>query len=196
MSNERIPAPLLALREHLASVPPGKVKDPASLIAVLEGAWGYLDGTGAQATHARKLDRIEDPEWDPPQLTFTLERHGRTLGGSTRADLHVWTVDVAEATATCEQGGYRQLYPQSPRLNVRPLADEVAGVIAEGAEHEWIEWLGADHFRVRISKVIPDIASKQAVQARRNRFRAALEPKLKEMGWQGGYNEYTRRTGV
>jgi hypothetical protein len=73
---------------------------------------------------AEKLyGRMESVLWEPPLLTFVIERHGSTIRGSTRAELQHWTVDVNQGTATLALGGHRQLYPAQPRLNIQPLVD-------------------------------------------------------------------------
>ena len=54
----------------------------------LVDAWPNLPGSDDQSTFAEKLWRTEKLEWRPPMITFRLERHGGTVNGSTRADLH------------------------------------------------------------------------------------------------------------
>ena len=53
---------------------------------------------------ASKLGRMEKVEWQPPYLTFSIERHGATVKGSTRAELQNWQVDTS----------HRSLNPNEP----------------------------------------------------------------------------------
>ncbi len=59
--------------------------------------------------HAGKLGRMEDVRWEPPVLSFRIERHGAMGVGSTRAELQNWRVDFDLKPAQCEcSRGYRQ----------------------------------------------------------------------------------------
>lgn len=178
-------ASVQALRDYLSGLADGPINTTsAPLVSLLVEAWADLQGSDAESTSESKLDRLEKPAWSPPRLTFLLERHGGTVNGSTRADLHEWTVDIEAATASCQTGKWLQLVPSSPRLNVAPLVDEVLLAVRDGAEHEYVEWKGPDRFVVRIGKVIPDAGFNQTITARRRRFRKSLEPQLLELGWQ------------
>ena len=76
-----------------------------------------------EAMEPYKLNRMEKAEWQPPILSFVVERHGGTALGSTRADLQHWTVNVETKEANCHIAGHRQLEPMQPRMDVKPLAD-------------------------------------------------------------------------
>jgi hypothetical protein len=117
------------LRQRLANLPAGVVEDLLEIERLLARCWHELDGgeTGAMAGY-KLLDRMKDVTWNPPELTFTIERHGATALGSTRAELHRWTVDVQKETATCMLVGRRQLKPMQPRLDVRPLPQGFCGL--------------------------------------------------------------------
>jgi hypothetical protein len=41
-----------------------------------------------------KLSRMKDATWNPPILEFTIERHGGTALGSTRASLQRWEINM------------------------------------------------------------------------------------------------------
>ncbi|SRR5579875_1064949 len=86
-----------SFRESLRAVPAGPVTDSelsAELITRLTSCWGSLDGSNAENMQASKLDRAEQIMWEPPLLSFCIERHGGTTKGSVYADLHVWTIDL------------------------------------------------------------------------------------------------------
>jgi hypothetical protein len=174
-----------ALRAYLESKTAGALEPTNDLVRLMQNAWSHLRGSDDQATDYRKLDRMEQIVWKPPQLFFVLERHGRTVNQSSRADLHQWTVDIDLETASCNPNwSYRQLYPSAPRLNVNPLVAEAVRLVDEQVEHEWIVWENPDRFYLRIGQIIPEDAPQLTVHNRRKRFRTLLQPLLEERGWQ------------
>jgi hypothetical protein len=73
-----------ALRRFLATAGPGPIEDAAALIALLAAVWPSLAGADDEAMASWKLGRMEGPEWRPPLLTFSIERHGAVVLGGTR----------------------------------------------------------------------------------------------------------------
>lgn len=178
---------LAELREYLARVSPGRVgDDDGELESLLCACWRQLEGGGAEGTTAEKLvGRVEDLEWDPPLLRFRIERHGRTVRGSSRADVHAWSVDVDAGTASCASGGWRQLKPAAARLDVVPLAREVAELVSRGAEDELLPWRGPDDVEVRVGLLVPtESVAKKAVEGRRKRLKLALDEALRPDRWR------------
>ncbi len=167
-----------ALREFLRVLPVGPVADDA-LVGVLADAWDLLDRDDTRMEWF-KLGRLEAPSWDGSVLRFVAERHGWTTLGSTRAELQHWEVDPAAGTAQVVRSTHRQLYAMAPRLDVRPLADEVAALILDGIDDARLKW-SADRsvVTVRIGTIIPaESAAQQTVSGRRRRFKAALDERL------------------
>ena len=174
------------LRVYLRDTPPGPVEDVVGLYDVLVPAWEDIAGSSDTSMAYTKLDRIEEPQWNPPLLTFRMERHGGMVGGgSSRAEIQEWTVDVDKAEADVETRGYRQLLPMQPRLDVEPLAVEIVSLIEGGVDDERLKW-SADRSRVTvvIGQVIPDSGPKQTVTARRKRFKKMLSEALVAGGWR------------
>ena len=71
--------PLRSLLEELRNAPQGAIEGHAKykVIHLLANCWHELEGAGETAMQARKkLDRAEDVSWNPPVLSFTIERHG------------------------------------------------------------------------------------------------------------------------
>jgi hypothetical protein len=71
--------PLDQLRLHLRDLAPGSVKDTSTLSDVLESAWGALkagDTSGLGMEASKLFGRMENVEWNPPVLTFRIERVG------------------------------------------------------------------------------------------------------------------------
>jgi len=172
------------LRQRLRTLTPGPVDDDFDTL--LAGAWDQFEGAGEQGTTGAKLrGRMENVRWDPPVLTFEIERHGATVMGSTRGAVHRWTVNIESGLAECdERHSYRQLVDRASPLRVKPLVDEIAEVIGKGKGDERLKW-SPDRRSVRV--LVADFIDgwfKQTREGRRRRFRDALEGRLTQDGWQ------------
>lgn len=180
-----------ALQDFLTGCGPGPVED-MTLVEYLASAWPYLEGSDAEGMRIAKLGRLEDPAWEPPRLTFVIERHGAMPFGSTRATRQVWTIHLEAATAAVEERGYRQVIPRAPALKVEPIVAELVRLVAAGTDDAQLRW-SADRAGVRIlaGKVIPDDGFKETVQGRRRRLRSRLEPALVAAGWRPGAAPWT-----
>jgi hypothetical protein len=89
-----------ALRDFLEVLPAGPVENSTLLENLLADAWQGLSGGREAGMEGYKiLHRAESMCWNPPCLTFTIERHGGTVMGSTRAGLQDWSVNVSARTA-------------------------------------------------------------------------------------------------
>ncbi len=179
--------PLEELREFLSGQQPGKLEKQNldTLIKLLRVVWQELDGSDITNMSAEKLDRMENPSWRPPLLTFDIERHGATVLGSSRASLYSWSVNVDTATASILQERVRQLYPMSKRLNVVPIAAELARIILSGAESPLVKRYPDGSVAVNMQACVPT-TYEQTTIARRKRLRKALQELLAPHGWQIG----------
>jgi hypothetical protein len=185
VTDEPFPAVLSELRGYLVALPSGPVEDLDTLKTVLAHAWDSLDGSQEQAMESRKLERVEKPRWNPPLLSFDIERHGGTAMGSTRGTIQQWEVNVDTGSASWTNATHRQLEPMAPRLNVGPLVAEVANLIVTGADDPRLRWApNGQLVTIIIGAVIPDGGPMQTVRGRRQRFREALVAKLAPMGWR------------
>ena len=183
------------LREFLAEAPDGELHDAAEALHLLEAAWRDLvfQGSSEEKMSAWKLHRAESLTWRRPCLSFRIERHGGTVLGSTRAELHEWTIDVDAGTRTCStRAGRRQLRPMQSRLKVEPIAVEIAALIASGAQDPRLQWSNEGRrVKVLIGDVIPGVGPKMTTAGRRKRFRAALHSRLAATEFkQAGVNAY------
>ncbi len=171
------------LRSHLAKLPPGAVLDVKGVADLLSDSWASLNGGDATNMRADKLRRIEQPEWQPPILEFTIERHGQTVNGSSRATAYRWRVNVQEGTAEIAGEKRRQLYATDARLDVKPIAEAVADAIINGRNDARFS-IGKDGTaRLMIAEIIP-ATNKQTTSARRSRFRKHLGEILAPHGWK------------
>lgn len=170
--------------DYLDDLPDGRVDNASELDSLLGRYWNQLDGSKANGMEAGKLHgRMENVVWRRPLLTFTVERHGGTVFGSTRAELQNWTIDLSTGRASCAQGGHRQLHPMRPRLDVTPLVEQVAGLIVARTEDERLKWHENGRVKVLVGKAIENNAAKKTVAHRRKRFRDALRERLRLEGW-------------
>ena len=161
------------LLQYLSSIPAGPISDTAKLEPLLVDCWDEFAGSEAEAMTCFKLrGRMEDVEWNPPVLNFVIERHGGTVMGSTRADLQLWSLDVEAKTASWWHRGRRQVHPMAARLDVRPMAEEIARLVIDRQEDERLKWYEDGRVRVQIGKILPQgSAYKQTLEGRRRRFR-------------------------
>ena len=181
------------LLQLLSSLRPGSVTDTDALEGPLAASWHEFAGGDEQGMEGYKLrGRTWDVDWNPPVLTFGIDRHGGTVQGSSRAERHRWIVDIFARTATCEKIGFRQLRPMAARLDVRPLAEEVSKLILEHQEDDCLIWNEDRSVRVQIGKIIPaNSAVQRTLEGRRRRFHKAVRDLLTRDGWQHvGRNVY------
>ncbi len=173
------------LLTYLNQLPQGPIAQDHErrVIDLLTNCWEGISGSSDQSTTADKLYRAEELSWSSPVLSFKMERHGRTVNGSSRAELHHWAVNFVAATAAIVRRGHRQLEPMSERLNTKVLAQQVADAIVLGDATDDLNWYDDRAYAVvAIGKVIP-MTYQQTTTARRKRFRADLEQIMKVRGW-------------
>lgn len=172
------------LRAHLASIQPGKMTEKSDLEALLAACWDEFTGDHGGMEGYKLMGRMEDVTWEPPVLSFAVERHGRTVAGSSRADLDGWTVNVETKTVLCEPLGHRQVRPMQARLKVEPLVEEIVRLILTKQKDQRLQWHDDGSVKVLVGKIIPaDSVVKQTLAGRRKRFRVKLTERLAAEGW-------------
>jgi hypothetical protein len=175
---------LLGFQEFMRGVPPGEVRDPHELAERLAACWDGLSGGAEESMGGGKLiGRMEDVTWAPPILSFSIERHGGTVLGSTRAEVHRWSVNVDQATAALGTVRRRQVYKMSRPVAVLPIAQEIAELILGGQDDPRLKWT-EDRQRVRVylSRALPPSRYKQTAQGRTRTLRRDLKELLKDTG--------------
>ena len=178
------------LMAFLRQLPPGAVPEDRrpGLERHLASAWDSFSGTDYGGMEPYKLhDRMERAKWNPPVLTFSIERHRPTVHGSSRAPLQRWRLNIAERTASCGDYGFRQLRPLSPSLNVGLIAEGIVNAVLGHEEHPHLDWLKNGGVRVRTTELLggPSIP-KQTMEGCRKRFGPALARLLAPHGWARG----------
>lgn len=176
------------LREHLFALRSGAIaeEEVRRLERLLVPCWWDFRNARAEGMQGHKLlNRMEDARWDPPVLSFAIERHGGTAQGSTRAELHQWSLDIDKRTAECVRGKYRQVDPRAAPVKVEPIARELADTINARRSDPRLKWKNETEVRVVMRAIFPsDQGFRQTVTGRRKRLHAALEPLLAGLGWR------------
>ena len=187
--NESKPESSLKMKqliEYLESLKAGKISNTAQLEALLSVCWHEFKNSDEESMEGYKLHkRMKEVTWEPPILTFVLERHGATVCGSSRAGLHTWVVDFATCTAGCSTGRFKQLTPMKPKLNTKKLAEDIVQLILNHEADERLKWNDDGSVRVLTGNIIPSgSAIKQTLEGRRKRFHDDLTNALQSVGWQ------------
>jgi len=189
--------PIDDLEEYLRSTAPGALTGSGELERLLAQRWDDLRGASDGGMIGRKLlGRMERVQWNPPVLSFTIERHGATVLWSTRAELQRWEVDLETRTATQTETGQRQMRPMAARLDVKPLVSALVPAILGHEENELLKWYPDGSVRVLIGKVLPaDSAVPRTLSDRRKRFRQTLSERLAPLGWHESRPNFYMPTG-
>ena len=180
-----------ALLNILRNLPSGPISGDQcdEVRRLLQECWLELEGGQATSMAPWKVSRAEDLRWDPPYLSFIIERHGATVLGSSRAELQVWTIDVEKGTASYAQKSYRQIRPTSPRLDVKPIVEAICEVVQQGPQsnsaliqNKIVRFRETGEVSIRHGDLISG-DNKQTKAGRRKRLRDALIVAMKAMGW-------------
>ena len=163
-------------RDFLKDMPSGSIPDATEVERHLSACWDMLgSGLDGGMTAAKLLGRMENADWQPPYLSFEIERHGGTVHGSTRAELQRWIVDVDEGTATRMAPGVRQIRRCAPRLDTLAIARKTAARVKQGKKHESLKWLiPGQKVRIFVGQLV-NARFQRTLEGRRKRFRGDLE---------------------
>ena len=177
-----------ALRTYLAGKPSGDLMAEEQLENVLADTWSELIGgsDGGMAGYKLRHGRMEFVTWQPPVLSFSIERHGAAAYGSVCGEVQSWDVHIERGHAILREDRTtrRQIRLKRARLRVGPIALEVATLIKDGKEDPRLYWRSPNEATIKIGKVIPDDCPQWTLSGRRRRFRAALELELQQVGWR------------
>lgn len=188
------PASLAELKLYLKDVPSGKLADAVHVERLLATAWDDVEvqTSDANLDGYKLVGRTEGLSWQPPFLTFDIERHGATVNGSTYAHVYSWQVDVEHGTARmAECPRRRTVGDRAKTVKVQPIAEEIAGLILRHEPDARLIWKAAQLVRLNIGGIIP-ATNQQTTSARRRRFKTALESELAPHGWKRtGVNTFT-----
>jgi hypothetical protein len=173
------------LTSLLNEMEPGPVGNTTDLEKALALAWDDLSGLGDGGMDCWKLfDRMEKVVWQPPILSFVIERHGGTVCGSSRAERQHWNVNLDTMTAEITKTGHRQLEPMAKGVDVEPMKEEIVKKILAGEEDQRLRWIDSGVVQVVLSRIFLDgSAYKRTIEGRRRRLREAVKKELIGHGW-------------
>ncbi len=179
------------LKDFLNSLKPGLLNrnQISKLQTLLQRYWHQFKGSDETKMAGYKLLRgIEDVEWDPPKLFFTIERHGITMLGSSRAYLQMWTLNIEDETVTANTlDTYRQIYSRQSPLKVGLIAEDLYQKITNNIVDDRIKRYGDGRIEIRIGNINElkeGSAVKQTLMQRRKRFRLKMDELLLNSGWE------------
>ena len=174
------------LRELLAQVEPGPIAALPGLDRLIAACWDLFGGSEDGGMEDWKLiNRMEQVIWEPPILTFVIERHGSIVCGSTRDELQHWSVDLDEMTAEITKIGYRQEYPMAARVSVKSMAAEIAERILNSDDDDRLQRLDDGTVKVLASSIFPTNSGfKRTVEGRRRSLCGYIGDVLADHGWE------------
>lgn len=176
---------LQSLKTFMNNVPIGPVKEPERLGKLLAKCWEELARSDHEAMAGFKLKgRMESVHWDPPNLTFEIERHGPTCVGSTYANVHRWRVDLSGTSAAIIGCWRRQVRRPEPEFDTVKPAAKLALAIRTHRNSRWLQWNPDGSVKVLIKKIIPQHTAKLTIETRTRRFKTQLANLLAEHGWE------------
>jgi hypothetical protein len=177
---------MVKLKEFLNTLEEGKVSedDVTKLAYILSYYWNEFSGNGSEGMEGYKLvGRMEDVYWEPPIISFDIERHGCTVLGSTKAAIHTWRVDIEKKIADCcDTWRHRVVGPRSKPLNVAPLAEEISNLILNHKEDHRLKWFKNGNILIKTGEFIDGV--KETRIKRRKRFRNKINEILLPLGWE------------
>ena len=185
---------LIELNRHCAALPPGPIADVPILERLLAAAWNALTGSEGGMEGYKLLDRMEAVVWNPPLLSFVVERHGGTVQGSTRAELQHWHVDVERKTALLGKIGWRQLRPPAKRFPMKEFVAEVIEAIRNEQGDDRLQRIGPRKIKLKTCEIFPKgSAYRMTLEARRKAFRSLVASVLIDEGWERHGNDLFER---
>jgi hypothetical protein len=180
-----MPDELNSLRQYLATAPRGALtaEHASEVEALLANCWDQLDRPPHGGMREWKiLGRTENMRWEPPILSFNIERHGAAALGSVYAAVQSWRIDVATASAVYGGDKKRLIRQKDAPLNAKLLAQEIAALIVEGKSDPRLKRLSDGRVRLDILAIIPE-TNKQTTASRRQRFADAIDAALAPHRW-------------
>ena len=174
------------LRNFLASLPPGSIAAPSHLERILASSCHDFEYSNQENMKAGELKNreIEEVEWKPPTLSFTIQRYRVTLLGSATSERQRWAVNVDTKETLCYNAGSGQTTPSQPPLNVEPIVKEVVRLIKNHQKTEWLKWQNDGSVHVVMGKVFPVSTNlNKHLRWQRERFRTKVEESLTTAGW-------------
>lgn len=161
----------------------------ATVIPTVEGllaeVWDDLAGDDGGMNPDKLRGRMEAIAWNPPILSFFIERHGVAVLGSSRAEVQEWVVDLDQRSKAIKSVGRRQVRPMQAKLDMAPIAQELADAILAERQDDRLKWIGENQVRLLIGKVLAARSvAKETLAGRRKRLREGVARAVASAGWK------------
>ena len=137
---------------------------------LVETVWDKFEGSGQTKMDVGKIGRDDSPEdltWDPPDLSFTIDRHGGTVMGSTRAERQTWTLkhrnDYSNSACKWVSTAPAEFAEVGCNSNCKGhLRGGAAGPASPSdlIDQGIVEWTDNDEIRVRPANLISNVSRK------------------------------------
>jgi hypothetical protein len=163
------------------------------LSKLLARSWESFDGSSESSMAAHKIGgRAHGFKWKSPILTFEIDRHGRTVSGSTRADRQEWTIDLEKRTARPRKIGYSQLTRRASAFKAEPVVHLFVDVIYRrlATPPGWnLTWISDDEVRVVVRSLLPDpYGFQRTIEGQAKRLRQGLINAMAAKSWHVSRN--------
>jgi hypothetical protein len=162
---------------------------PESDVEILEKLlmhyWNRFSGSESEGMEGYKLvGRMEDVYCKYPILTFDIERHGDTVLGSKKTEIHTWFVDIEIKQANCQKSGrYKLIEARNYSLDVVLIAEELTKLILNHQEDPRLKWKKDGTVHIKIGDII-SIHCHANLNGRRYYFKKKVDEILLPLGWQ------------
>ena len=124
-----------------------------------------------------RVDRVENLRREDDLVRFEIERHGETVRGSSRGQVHHWVIDTRRRERWIEMKTVRQVSERAKPVvidqYVKPILDGI-----ESADPRVVSSRANGSVRINIEALIPNVGYRQTVQGRRRRLRMRLNEEL------------------
>ena len=168
--------------------------DTSRVVEFLAEHWDQLDKYVEGGMRGVKaVGRTEQMEWQPPVLSFKIERHGGIALGSSRAELQHWQLDTADCVATFHGDSYRQKRPKNRMPDVESIAREITPLILERREDDRLHWTRDGKVEILSARILGgQFVPKATLEGWRKRLRKAVLRLIEPHGWvtNGAYYEF------
>lgn len=158
-----------------------------TLLGELMEQWPRLVGGRETAMNSDKVFRAEQLRIENGRIRFEIERHARTMNGSTRADVHTWEVDLVHGTASIINESFRQLTPTSKpfrKSDARLAAKAVLTLLAKKRKkNDKLTESAPGRFSLRAASFVDLGQYKQTQIGRHRQFLTALKEEIEPEGW-------------
>ena len=161
------------------------------VIKLLRDNWGEFDLVRCEENkEEEKLFRpfhfkdMIDVTWKYPILQFKMEYPLEYLN-SKYVLVQQWEINIGTKQHELISERKRMRVPNQPRLDVKPIAAEVASKIKNKQEDFRLKWYEDGSVKVLTNKIIPKNSGyNRTVEGRRNRFYQSLADHLQDTGWK------------